>query len=297
MDINGNPINGYDPQLFFKNRDPRFYRTLAFPGVEWKFNGTPDAGLKPPYSQGQNYVLWNYSWYNSATDQTNEGKSGYGTDGLADSYRGIYVRKRTDDYGVNTTSLYIFSIARGFTQSAAPYMEIRFAEVLLNFAESACGAGHGQEALDALRQIRMRVGYTGTCGLDDALANNRGALFGAILYERQIELAYEGKRFDDVRRWLLWDGGTRFNEITGAPASWTLTGFNGNTCSYIGKLPLNGQRRNNMEVRVSEASIDGKAGIYTVAADSILKTKRPVALNLNLDFKTDTLQMFKLETF
>lgn len=297
LDVNGAPINGYDPNIFFKNRDPRFYRTFGFPGVEWKFSGTPDPNLKPPYSQGTNYALWNYSWYTTTDDQTNEGKSGYGTDGLADSYRGMYIRKRSDDYGVNTNSLYIFSTSRGFSQSAAPYMEIRFAEVLLNFAESACGAGHGQEALDALRKIRMRVGYTGTCGLDDALASDRGALFGAILFERQIELAYEGKRFDDVRRWLLWDGGTRFGEVSGAPASWNLTGFNGNTCSYIGVLPLNGQRRNNMEVRVSNASIDGKAGIYSVAADSVLKTKRPAALNLNVDFKTDTLPMFKMENF
>lgn len=28
----------YDPKKFFLNRDPRFYRTFAFPGVEWKFN-------------------------------------------------------------------------------------------------------------------------------------------------------------------------------------------------------------------------------------------------------------------
>ncbi|MFT3751513.1 MAG: RagB/SusD family nutrient uptake outer membrane protein [Paludibacter sp.] len=120
LDINGNPINGYDPQIFFLNRDPRFYRTFAFPGVEWKFNGTPDANLKPPYSQGQNYVLWNYAWYNSTDDQTNEGKSGYGTDGLADSYRGIYIRKRTDDLGVNTTPKYI-STARGFSKRCSLY--------------------------------------------------------------------------------------------------------------------------------------------------------------------------------
>lgn len=28
----------YNQELFFLNRDPRFYRTFAFPGVEWKFD-------------------------------------------------------------------------------------------------------------------------------------------------------------------------------------------------------------------------------------------------------------------
>lgn len=45
----------------------------------------------------------------------------------------------------------------------------------------------------------------------------------AILYERQIELAYEGKRFDDLRRWMLFDGGSELAD--GAPASWKLTGW------------------------------------------------------------------------
>ena len=33
-----NDMNGsydYNQELFFLNRDPRFYRTFAFPGVEW----------------------------------------------------------------------------------------------------------------------------------------------------------------------------------------------------------------------------------------------------------------------
>ena len=88
-------------------------------------------------------------------------------------------------------------------------MEIRFAEVLLNYAEAACGANHFDEAVNALKRIRKRVGYTDNCGLDPAIFNDRAKLFEAILYERQIELAYEGKRFHDVRRW----SGPRSTEI------------------------------------------------------------------------------------
>ena len=71
----------------------------------------------------------------------------------------------------------------------------------------------------------------------------------AIMYERQIELAYEGKRFDDMRRWMLFDGGIELPE--GAPATWKLTGWGGNTCTYLGFKPLNGQRRENLEFRTT----------------------------------------------
>jgi hypothetical protein len=89
----------------------------------------------------------------------------------------------------------------------------------------------------------------------------------AILYERQIELAYEGKRFDDLRRWMLFDGGTEMAE--GAPASWKLTGWGGNTCSWLGFKPMNGQRRENMEYRVAD-----KYGIggTTYDSDPLLKS-------------------------
>ena len=73
----------------------------------------------------------------------------------------------------------------------------------------------------------------------------------AILYERQIEFAYEGKRFDDLRRWLLFDGGAHFAEVPGgAPATWNLTGWGGNTCEWLGFTQLNGKRRDNMQFRI-----------------------------------------------
>lgn len=278
----------YDEKCFFLNRDPRFYRTFAFPGVKWAFNGDPTPlNSNPaipayPY-QGSDYVLWNYAWYSDATEQKADNQTGYATDGLGTSNASIYIRKRTDDYDVNTSPLYNYDItvANRFGWSGAPYMELRYAEVLLNFAESACGAEHYDEAVDALQKIRQRVGYTldNNYGLEANLENDRAKLFAAILYERQIELAYEGKRFDDMRRWMLWDGGA---EQVSLKSSWKLLGFGGNTCTYLGVQPFNGKRRTGVEIQVAEnlgqaAEENGKDPIIAKGI------KRPAALNLMKD--------------
>lgn len=276
----------YDPQRFFLNRDPRFYRTFAFPGVEWKFSGTPANQAAHPEQYpyvGSNYVLWSYAWYEKVEDQKKDDQTGYGADGLGNNNKSIYIRKRTDDMAANDSPLYLYDNGesnKAFQYSGAPYMEIRYAEVLLNLAEAACGAGHNDEAVDALKLVRQRVGYTGDCGLDAGLINDRAKLFSAILYERQIELAYEGKRFDDMRRWLLWDGGEGQEKLK---STWKLSGFNGNTCAYLDVQPLNNQRRTGIEIQVAEKmgqaeEKDGK--------DPILKeeNKRPTAINLMKDF-------------
>jgi starch-binding outer membrane protein, SusD/RagB family len=284
-DKDRNAINSYDKDIFFKNRDPRFYRTFAFPGVQWTFSGIPKKSVCP-YTLGTKYQLWNYAWYENSTNQADESYSGYGADKLATNYKGIYIRKKTDDFAVNSSPLYVLDTLTStpFKRSAAPYMEIRYAEVLLNYAEAACGAGHGTEALTALRLIRQRVGYTGNCGLDDALAGNRHALFAAVLYERQVELAYEGKRFDDMRRWMLWDGGVGQAVLKD---SWILTGFGGNTCTFLGVNPLNGLRRNGLELRVSNAVAGGGIAPVGDTNDPIVTNhiKRPQAWNIS---QTDT---------
>ena len=282
----------YNPQLFFLNRDPRFYRTFAFPGVEWKFSGTPASystnPLQYPYT-GSNYVLWSYAWYEKSDQQSLDNTTGYGADGLGYNNKSVYIRKRTDDAAYGGQTLYDYytgATNAAFQYSAAPYMEIRYAEVLLNFAESACGANKLSEALDALRLVRQRVGYTGDCGLDNSLSSNRAKLFAAILYERQIEFAYEGKRFDDMRRWLLWDGGVGQENLK---ATWKVTGFDGNTCTYLGVQPLNGQRRSGIEIQVASkigqaAATDGKDPL--VAYLTTNGKTRPAALNLMTDVTT-----------
>ena len=284
----------YDKQCFFLNRDPRFYRTFAFPGVRWRFTGNPSANSKPagnngqvfdyPYN-GEDYALWNYAWYEDESNEQNPGKSGFTADGLAGSHTGVYVNKRSDDLDVNETPLYTFNIQAasngapsGFKQSAAPYMEIRYAEVLLNLAEAACGtgdAGHMNEAYEALKRIRSRVYPSELAakdyGLDASIRSDRARLFSAILYERQLELAYEGKRFDDMRRWMLWDGGQGQEALK---ASWKLTGFGGTTCQYLGVAPLNGTRRHTIEVYTAKFTAEEKNG------SDPLYTLRPSAINL-----------------
>lgn len=284
----------YDRNAFMLNRDPRFYRTFAFTGVRWAFSGDPTSlnATKYPY-KGESYSLWNYAWYDNKDNLDKTNVSGYGSDGLGNDYKGVYVRKRTDDYDLNSSSLYNYDIetSNPFAVSAAPYMEIRYAEVLLNYAEAACGAGHYADAIQALKDIRKRVGYTdeNNFGLDAELDGNRAKLFDAILYERQIELAYEGKRYDDMHRWMLWDGGT--GVVEGQPATWKLTGFGGNTCTYLGVKPINGTRREGLELRVADG-VEGYLGDPKPEKDP-LKEGRPSAWNL----KTSKTPSAALEEF
>ena len=283
----------YDKKLFFLNRDPRFYRTFAFPGVRWAFSGSITDNLVNNYPKNENgdlipsgeYRLQNYAWYSTASDATNEGKTGYFTDSLGTSGKSIYVRKKSQDYGLGMSPMYVFESATGFKRNGQPMMGMRYTEVLLNFAEAACGANHLSEAWDALIKIRQRVGYTGDCGLDPAIRGDRAKMFEAILYERRIELAYEGKRFDDCHRWMLWDGGAGQSEIAGAPASWEPTGWGGNTCTYLGVKPLNEIPLHYIEMYIDPSIYMGdkdrqsdpfRKGVLTL----------PATLTLNEDFTT-----------
>lgn len=248
----------YNKEYPFVGRDPRFYRTFAFPGFRWAYSGDASQIDAHNPSPGTDYVLWNYVWYTDLNDQGNvESGNSYGADNLLSSKVGVYVRKKSDDADVNSaTYTYVAGDTKGAAPfySAAPLIELRYAEVLLNLAEVACGAGHMDEAVQYLQQIRARVGYTAdnNYGLQSNLSSDQAACMSAILYERQIEFAYEGKRFDDMRRWLLYDGGSQFSTIDGCPQDWILTGWGGNTCTWLGFTQFNGQRRENMEFRVAD---------------------------------------------
>ena len=238
-------------------------------------------------SDGKNYVLWNYVWYTTLDDQGNaESGNSYGADNLLASRQGIYVRKKSDDLDVNPSALYTYNPTQSGNgapfHSAAQLIELRYAEVLLNLAEVACGAGQLNDAVGYVNQVRQRAGVPAY-----DLPGDQATCMSEILYERQVEFAYEGKRFDDMRRWLLFDGGANFASI-GAKV---LKGWGGNTCTWLGFKPFNGQRRENMEFRTADKYGVGKT---TYDSDPLVKAgvTRPAGVDLRNDL-TDQLETLK----
>ena len=55
------------------------------------------------------------------------------------------------------------------------------------------------------------VGILSTDNYGLGSISGRYELIKAVLTERQIELAYEGKRPWDLKRWLLFEGGAGFD--------------------------------------------------------------------------------------
>ena len=109
----------------------------------------------------------------------------------------------------------------------------------------------------------------------------------AILYERQIEFAYEGKRFDDLRRWMLFDGGVGQETLN---PSWKLTGWGGNTCTWLGFTPMNNQRRENIEFATGSAY-----GVGGTTYDSDPLVKAGVERPAGVDFRQQDINT-QLET-
>ncbi|MEQ8556560.1 MAG: RagB/SusD family nutrient uptake outer membrane protein [Cyclobacteriaceae bacterium] len=74
---------------------------------------------------------------------------------------------------------------------------VRYAEVLLNYAEAQNELGNSTDALLALNQIRARAQVADITETDQALLRD------LIRAERRRELLYEGQRFYDIKRWGL----------------------------------------------------------------------------------------------
>lgn len=158
----------YDRIYYWKNRDPRFEATIAHNGTLWELSGK--KGRKQ----------WTYVGHSTLNPTTS----------------GFYCRK-----AINVDYTPFFT-----ERSSTDWIEIRFAEVLLNLAECAAELGKTNEAYALIKQIRQRAGIEpGTNNRYGLKENMSGAqLINAIMLERKIEFAYEGKRYWDLRRRKLF---------------------------------------------------------------------------------------------
>jgi len=153
-----NAASGWDPKHPYKDRDPRFYATVLYPGATWK---NRKVNIYSNDKDNANEPGTNYWWRKYMTESLN----------LANN-----------SGGVNKS----FSI-------------FRTAELMLNYAEAQNEvAGADANVYNAINPIRKRAGMP-----DIPSGLNKEQMREVIRHERRIELAFEGLRFWDVRRWKI----------------------------------------------------------------------------------------------
>ena len=171
---------------FHQNRDDRFYYTIAYNGY-------------PPYIKAMfgKENLWTY-WYDK------DGNPSTGINGKEmradffsnyESRSSFYSPKMVDaNLGVPTK-----------LDGQIDWVEIRYAEVIMNLAEAANEVGKPDEALQILGQIRARAKILpGSDGKYGITATAKDGIRQAIMDERFVEFAFETKRFWDLRRWRVY---------------------------------------------------------------------------------------------
>ena len=162
------PAGGTQATPPYDQLEPRFAHTVLYNGADWKGRTI------------ESFVGGADGWMEWMKQDMCEGKS-------TTSY---YLRKRVDEGNL---------FANG-SKCTKPFTFIRYAEVLLNYAEACYRLNDAPEAVAKLNDVRTRPAV-GLPALSSSLSGD--ALFAAIRQERKVELAYEGHYYWDMRRWKL----------------------------------------------------------------------------------------------
>ena len=169
------PASGYDPNNPYQNRDPRLDYTIIH-----------DSTLRVTFGTNQPSPVLLYM-----NTSVNPPVAASGDAVHKGTLTGLYIFKMMDPTVINNS----------LSNTTRVLPLIRYAEVLLNFAEATNEAtGPTSEVYQAVEAIRQRAGlrpYTLPTGLDQT------QMRAVIQNERRLELAFEGFRFFDVRRWMI----------------------------------------------------------------------------------------------
>lgn len=148
----------------YEDLEPRFHASIIYPGSSWKGRvmDCSEDGINGVY---MDYDSQNYSWGKTTT--------------------GYFLKKLLDETLIDVNG----------TPSHQTWVELRYAEVLLNKAEAAYMLGKSASEYQALmNRVRARVNLPAkTSEGEEWLADYRK--------ERKVELAYEGHLFWDMVRW------------------------------------------------------------------------------------------------
>lgn len=166
----------YDPAHPFNNRDPRLGYTIALPGsifFNYQFETHKDS-----------LQCWNYNTTPATRIVNQDAVNAYA------SFTGYCWRKYID-----------LKDKDNMRQSTMSITLIRYAEVLLTYTEAKLEAGElDASAFQAINAVRQRPGVNMP---PIPVTATQAELRSAVRKERMYELAYEGFRLFDIRRWKI----------------------------------------------------------------------------------------------
>lgn len=170
----------------YKGREPRFYASILYDGAPWQQRPSDAAGLEP-----NNQIETSYFYKNLGDEDPY--KSGLDTrQGLIEAWNGqktgYYIRKLLDP-----------TSAGQYFKNTNTWVEFRYAEILMNYAEACIELGGTdlQAGIDAMNMVRNRA------GLPDRVTTDQAEARAFVRHEREIEFFAEGHRFYDMRRWMI----------------------------------------------------------------------------------------------
>ncbi|MBW6533606.1 MAG: RagB/SusD family nutrient uptake outer membrane protein, partial [Mariniphaga sp.] len=173
LQIDESPL--YDPQNPFVNRDPRLNFTLSLPGSIF-------LGFQYE-THGDSLHCWDYNQDPPKRIANLEATHAYA------SFTGIGWRKYADNLDKDAVN-----------DSELNTIIMRYAEILLNYAEAKIEAGQiDQSVLDAINKVRQRP----SVDMPPITTTNPNELRYAVRRERKYELSCEGLRLFDIRRWKI----------------------------------------------------------------------------------------------
>lgn len=162
----------YDLQAYWENRDPRFAASQVWNGsvyeLSQKLGRRQYTVHRIAHIDDEFYVMTPYN------------------------RTGFFPRKGIKESNLQTS----------VSNNDFDWLEMRFAEVMFNYAEIACAKGNTEVGYEVLKRIRKRAGIEpgedGMYGLETGMDADRMRL--ALLDEKRIEFVFEGQRFWDLRR-------------------------------------------------------------------------------------------------
>ncbi|WP_205511615.1 RagB/SusD family nutrient uptake outer membrane protein [Longitalea arenae] len=195
LTIDKSPL--YNPSKPFANRDPRLAMSIALPGSVYygfQFETHPDS-----------LRVWNYNVSPATRVPNTDATNVYAT------FTGYMWRKWTDPKDRTDDE-----------NCEGDIVLFRYAELLLTYAEAKIEANQIDESVyKALDSVRLRAGMPAV-----PRAQTQAYLRSLVRRERKVELANEGHRLFDIRRWKIAEktmkgpryGRSRTTWLTSAPA-------------------------------------------------------------------------------